>query len=161
VLGGASAAWALGLRPAILNDRVEVVQPVGHRLRSRPELRVRRDRLVVGEVVQTTFGPATSAARTAFDLARRGGLLRSVAALDAMLRVTGVGIEEVFAVATAHPGVRGLRLAAQAMPLADSRSESPRESMLRVVLVRAELTAPVPQFDVRDCGRFVARLDLA
>lgn len=59
-------------------------------------------------------------------------------------------------------GRRGLVRARAVLALADGRSESPPESRLRLLLVRAGLPVPVPQYVVRAAGgRFVARLDLA
>jgi hypothetical protein len=46
------------------------------------------------------------------------------------------------------------------LELADPRAESPPESRVRLALVLAGL-APVPQYDVRHHGRWIARVDLA
>ncbi len=61
-----------------------------------------------------------------------------------------------------HPGRRGRPALKMALDLVDSRSESPAESVLRVVLTTGGFTGMVPNHVVRDrVGRFVARVDLA
>lgn len=162
VFGGPSAAWALGVRMASPGDPVEMVLPAARRVRVRDGLAVRGDRLVAAEVVQTPFGPATSPARTAFDLARRGRPERALAWADALLRETRATGAELRRVLGWHRGARGVRQARVVLNLADPRAESPRESMLRWTLLEAGLPAPTPQVVVLDpTGRFVARLDLA
>ena len=165
VLGGWSAAWALGLRWAEVDDRVEVVFPHRARVRSRSDLIVRGDRLMPDEVIDTDLGPATSPARTTFDLARRStptGIAAAVGVADALLRLVPGGIPAVRVLADRHLAVRGRRQAMQVLALADPGAESPRESALRVLLVLAGLPRPTTQFEVRDDDRrFVARLDLA
>jgi very-short-patch-repair endonuclease len=61
-----------------------------------------------------------------------------------------------------HPGRRGRPALRLALDLLDDRSESPAESVLRVILVQAGFTGMVSNHVVRDRnGRFVARVDLA
>ena len=162
VLGGPSAAWALGVRLASSLDSVEFVLPPRNRVRPREGLVIRGDRLLAGETVTTPFGLATGPARTAFDLARRGRPDRALAWVDAVLARTAIGEPAVRDVMSAHPRVRGLRQAESVLAVADPRSESPRESMLRWTLHEVGLPPPTPQYVVRDgLNRFVARLDLA
>jgi Protein of unknown function (DUF559) len=161
VLRGVSAAWAHGVSWAGIADPVEVALAHQRRVRPRAGLLVSGEQLEPDEIVPTGYGASTSVARTAFDLARRLPLPRAVAAMDALLRV-GPGLTaEVERVVEAHPRARGRRQVIRALALADPRAESPRESMLRVALIGAGLPAPVPQFEVWEGGRFVARLDLA
>ena len=161
VLGGFSAAWALGVRLARPDDPVEVVLPPDHRVRQRRGLLVRGDRLPPGEVVATPLGLATGPARTAFDLGRRGRPDRAIGWVDAVLHGTGTDVSDVRRVIAAHPHVRGVRQARSLLTLADPRAESPRESMLRWLLFETGLPRPTPQLVVNDpSGRFVARLDL-
>ena len=161
VLRGWSAAWALGVRWAGAADPVEVALAHTRRVRRRSGLLVTGEVLHPSEVVGTDLGPATSPARTAFDLARRLPEDQAVAAMDALLRAAGALADEVFTVAQRHLRSSGRSRALAAARLADPRSESPRESLLRLAVVRAGLPAPVPQYEVRVGGRFVARLDLA
>ena len=162
VLGGPSAAWAVGVRLASARDDVEAVLPADQRVRARQGLRMRGDRLRPEEIVPTPYGLATSPARTAFDLARRGRPDRALAWVDAVLRETAISPPDIQEVIRRHPRVRGLRQAERIVAVADPRAESPRESMLRWDLLDAGLPPPTPQFVVcDDLGCFVARLDLA
>jgi hypothetical protein len=191
VLGGLSAAWALGFQNLDDEDPVEIVLPPDARVRTRARLRVRGDVLREDEVVWTPLGWATSPARTAFDLARRprippgvavgleqqleDGVLRvpppelfaaklahTVELVDALLHRTGERIGAVAELARRHRGARGLRAGRIVIALADPSAESPPESVLRTRAVLAGLPRPVPQFTVRDpAGEFVARVDLA
>jgi hypothetical protein len=161
VLGGPSAAWALGARLARPTDPVEVVLPASRRVRPRPGLRVRGDALADAEIVATPFGLATSPARSVFDLARRGRPEDALAWADAVLRATGTAADDVQRLTAAHPRLRGVRQARSIVAVADPRAESPRESMLRWLLLDAGLPPPTPQLVVRGpAGVFVARLDL-
>ncbi|WP_104167270.1 endonuclease domain-containing protein [Cryobacterium sp. N22] len=61
-----------------------------------------------------------------------------------------------------YPSRSGLTRARTALPLLRTRSESPRESMLRVIIVLAGLPEPECNYRVFDeQGRFLARGDLA
>lgn len=55
------------------------------------------------------------------------------------------------------PGAAARRFA---LRLADERSESPRESMLRVMLIAAGLPRPMCNVEIFDGTRFVARVDM-
>jgi hypothetical protein len=147
---------------ASTRDDVEAVLPADQRVRARQGLRMRGERLRPEEIVPTPHGLATSPARTAFDLARRGRPDRALAWVDAVLRETAIGAPDIQEVIRCHPRVRGLRQAERVVAVADPRAESPRESMLRWDLLDAGLPPPTPQFVVCDgLGWFVARLDLA
>jgi very-short-patch-repair endonuclease len=161
VLGGLSAAYVLGVPWFAGGTRVEVIQVPPLRVRPHPQLRVRGDLLRPDEVGLTAFGPATSGARTAFDLSRSGSLASAVARVDAVLRATGTGAADVRDLAGRYPGARGIRQGRLVADLADPRAESPPESKLRVLLVEAGVHGVEPQFVVQEQGRFIARLDLA
>lgn len=161
VLRGWSAAWMWGLCWARDDDPVEVAMPHARRVRSRTGLQVSGEELGADEVVEREGVRVTTPARTAFDLGRRLAHDQAVAAMDALLRIGGAKPEEVRAVAARHLRASGRRQALAAAASADPRSESPRESLLRLAVQQAGLPPPVPQFEVRVDGRFVARLDLA
>jgi AbiEi antitoxin C-terminal domain/Protein of unknown function (DUF559) len=162
VLGGRSALWVWGVEVASPEERVEVVLPPERRVRNRPEVRVRGDVLRPDESVPSPWGPVTTPARTAFDLGRRGVLRQSVPLLDALARATGLTADDVGRLAREHRGARHLTRLAPALAEMDGRSESLRESLLRLLVVEAGFPRPTPQHVVRDAGgRFVARVDLA
>jgi len=87
-------------------------------------------------------------------------LMTAVAALDAMVRAASVSVAELQTLVERGAGRWGVSRVRKAVLLVDPRAESPQESRLRVALVLAGLQ-PVPQFEVRSGGRFVARVDLA
>jgi very-short-patch-repair endonuclease len=92
--------------------------------------------------------PVTSAARTGFDVGRRGHSGQAVAALDALMRATGTTAADIAAVAQRHPGVRGLRQLESVLELADAGAQSPKETWLRLLLVKAGLPRPRTQVPV-------------
>jgi very-short-patch-repair endonuclease len=69
-------------------------------------------------------------------------------------------IEALAAGAARFPRHRGHRRLATALALLDERSESPRESHLRVILHQAQI-ATVANFPIRTTGGFDYRVDLA
>ncbi|OBJ58196.1 type IV toxin-antitoxin system AbiEi family antitoxin [Mycobacterium sp. 1423905.2] len=106
--------------------------------------------------------PVTTPARTAYDLARRPPLDAAIARLDALISATGVKVEEVAELAERHPGARGLRQLDSALQLVDTGSQSPRETWLRLLLLRAGFPRPVTQIPVVCAdGRQVFYLDMA
>lgn len=105
--------------------------------------------------------PATTPARTAFDLACRNPLGRAVAAIDALARATRLNPAEIEMIAKRYKGHRNIRRARKALQLVDSGAESPRETWLRLLLVDAGYPRPQTQIPVRDeYGSLVAILDM-
>jgi hypothetical protein len=92
--------------------------------------------------------PVTTPQRTAFDLGRRKPIGDAIARLDALLRATRVKPSEVLEVADQHRGARGLRHLKTALELVDAGSQSPRETRLRLLLIRAGLPPPTTQIPV-------------
>jgi hypothetical protein len=90
----------------------------------------------------------TTPERTAFDLARRGRLDDAVARLDALGNATGLKAGDVLAVARAHRGVRGLRQLEAALDLYDPGAASPKETWLRLLVIRAGYPPPQTQIPV-------------
>lgn len=157
VVAGLAASHLLGAH-WVTAPIIELVHP-----NTRPPkgIRCRHDVLPAGEVAFVGRLPVTSGARTAFDIARTEPVDRAVAALDALLRATGVTVTEVEGLAARHPGVRGLRRAEAVLALVDPGSESPKETSLRLLLIRNGLPAPQTQIEVRDeAGYPIARLDM-
>jgi hypothetical protein len=103
----------------------------------------------------------TTPARTAFDVGRRGDLSTAVARLDSLARATGVTCSDVQAVAAGHPGSPGLRRLESALELVDAGAQSPRETAIRLLLMRAGLPRPTTQIPVLDDRKHtVAYLDM-
>ncbi len=92
----------------------------------------------------------TTAARTAFDIGRTLSTDAAVTVLDALMNATRVKPADVLAIADARPHHRGVRRLRAAMTMADPGAESPQESRVRLLLVRAGLPTPETQIVFRD-----------
>ncbi len=100
----------------------------------------------------------TTAAETLLACARDLGVLDLVIMGDSSLRLGHCTIADLKLMAARRR--RGAPLLRQVIPLLDARSESPWESVMRVLHVAADIQV-VPQHEVYDQrGRFVARGDL-
>lgn len=122
---------------------------------------VRGHQVDVDPDVQVVGGlPVTSGARTWADLAPRLGLDDLVVLGDAVLRHGWADLVELTAMA-ARPGRRGARRMRAAIPLLEPRTDSPMETRLRLLLVRAGLPRPQAGHDVVVDGAWLARPDLS
>lgn len=90
----------------------------------------------------------TTPARTAYDIGRRVNGDTAIARIDALLNATGCTVAEVTSIADRNPGARGIRQLNAALRLADGGAESPKETELRLLLVRDALPRPVTQIRV-------------
>ncbi|HET7668396.1 MAG TPA: hypothetical protein VFK56_20490 [Mycobacterium sp.] len=86
--------------------------------------------------------PITRPERTAFDLGRRGRLGMAVARLDALAQATDVKVPTVEELAGRHRRTRGLRQLEKALDLMDAGAESPQETWLRLLVIRAGYPRP-------------------
>jgi very-short-patch-repair endonuclease len=103
----------------------------------------------------------TTVERTAFDVARRGRLDDAVVRLDALGNATGFKAADVHAVAGRHRGARGLRQLRTALDLYDPGAASPKETKLRLLIIRAGYSRPRTQIPVLSPdGRRVYYLDM-
>lgn len=118
------------------------------------------DRLV-GDEIQTIGGmPVTTPARTALDIACRSPVDKAVAAIDALARATELKVLEIELLADRYRGRRGISRARSVLPLVDAGAESPRETWLRLLLLRAGFPRPRTQLPVRQYGALIACLDM-
>jgi len=167
------AAWLWSKRAAVVAglpasawhgsgwvDDDAAVELVSANTRPPPGILTRNDTLLDDEVQVIGGLPVTSAARTGFDLARRGPVGVAVARLDALCRDTRCAPADIESIASRHRGARGLRQLESVVRLVDPGAESPRETWLRLLLVGAGVPAPRTQIEVHDQGFFVARLDM-
>jgi hypothetical protein len=90
----------------------------------------------------------TTVERTAFDIARRGRVDDAVARLDALGNATRFTCEDVLAIADRHHGARGLRQLRSALDLYDPGAASPKETWLRLLIIRAGYPRPQTQIPV-------------
>ncbi|WP_207840599.1 endonuclease domain-containing protein [Williamsia soli] len=118
-------------------------------------------RLSDDEICQASGLPASTPARTAFDIGRRLDADRAVEVLDSLMGATGVKAIDVCALADRHPGARGLAQMRGVLELVDAGAESPPETRTRLLLIRAGLPAPETQIELRDeYGHVYIRLDM-
>ena len=103
----------------------------------------------------------TTPARTAFDIASRYPIDAAVAAIDALAHRTRLKIANVDLIAERYKGRRGIRRARKALDLVDPGAESPRETWLRLLLIRGGFPPPTTQIPIYDkYGVLVAVLDM-
>lgn len=160
------AAWLLGaemvLRP---NEHLSLrplslFRPSGHgRLRNSIADSGERN-LTDDDIVEVDGMQVTSALRTAWDLGRVRWTDEAIAGLDAVFRLQEFPRDEFLAGIERFRGMRWVTTLRAIGPLADGRSESPGESVLRLRCIEAGL-ALTPQVEVHVGGRLIARLDLA
>lgn len=165
VLAGPTAAWAHGCRMADIGDPVHVAVRQGDRNGAVEGLVRHRMQLCTAEIVDTRWGPATSPARTAVDLARGLGiptvpLAGRVAWVDALLAASGLGAAEARQHGMLQPAARGIEHGRLVLRLARDGVGSPRETHLRLLVRLEGFPEPVVQCPVELDGRVIARLDL-
>lgn len=121
----------------------------------------RRDRLARAEWQQVAGIPVTTPARTAFDLARLTRGDKAVARVDALGNATRFEPAAVAELTQRHRGSPGVPRVRPVLDLYDPGAESPRETWLRLLLVRAGFPRPRTQIPVYDdFGRPRYRLDM-
>jgi hypothetical protein len=102
--------------------------------------------------------PVTTAAETLLAAARDLGVLDLVVMADSALRLKHCSLTDLLIAARQRR--RGAPLLRSVIPLLDPRSESPWESIMRVLHRAAEIPVTPGYEVVDDFGRFVARVDL-
>jgi len=103
----------------------------------------------------------TTPARTAVDLARRLPLDAAVAAVDALAQATELKMADVELLVDRYSGRRGMKVARTALALVDGGAQSPKETWLRLLLIRAGFPRPQTQIVVRnEWGWAEAYLDM-
>jgi len=158
VVASQSASALHGARWIDANRPAELIYDNRHAL---SRIRTWSDRIEDDETTLLGSVKVTTPARTALDLACRYRNDAAVAAIDALARATDLKMADVELLADRYQGRRGIRRARVALSLVDSGAESPRESWLRLVLVRAGFPAPQTQLPVSDgYGQLVAVLDM-
>lgn len=119
------------------------------------------DRIAEDEIQMVAGMPATTPARTALDIACRYPVGKAVAAIDSLARATHLKMADAELLAERYQGRRGIRRARIAMDLVDPGAESPRETWLRLLLIRAGFPRPQTQIPIYDeYGQLVAVLDM-
>jgi very-short-patch-repair endonuclease len=110
---------------------------------------VTRDQLLFENEIQRLDGlRVTTPERTAFDIGRRGRLDDAIARLDSLARTTDFKVSAVEELVSRHRHTRGLRQLEAALNLVDAGAESPKETWLRLLVIRAGYPRPRTQIPV-------------
>ncbi len=158
VVAGVAAASIHGTRWIADDTPVELIWS-----NTRPPdgIVTRRDRLAPGETQTVAGVTVTTPERTAFDIGRLNCGDETIAQLDALTNVTRFDRVTVEALARRHTGSPGIPRLLAALDSYDSGAESPRETWLRLLLVRAGFPRPRTQIPVfNDLGRARYYLDM-
>jgi hypothetical protein len=145
VIAGLTAA---ALHESKWVDETEPVELIWQNARRPPGLRTYDRRLHAYEYGWKDRLLVTTPERTAFDIGRRGRLGVAVARLDALGNAIAFKIDDVLRVARDHPGVRGSRQLHEALDLFDAGAASPKETWLRLLVIRAGFPRPSTQIPV-------------
>jgi hypothetical protein len=121
---------------------------------------IRSDALADDEMCLRASIDCSTPARTAYDIGRRMLGDAAIIRIDALLNATRCTVTEVERIAARYPGARGIRRLRTAMDLADGGAESPKETELRLLLVRDGLPRPTTQILVVKQGHKPRRVDM-
>jgi very-short-patch-repair endonuclease len=113
-----------------------------------PGILIHRGTIANDEICLRQSIDCTTPSRTAYDIGRRVPGDTGIVRIDALLNATRCRVEDVERIADRYPGARGIRRLRDALDLADGGAESPKETELRLLLVRDGLPRPVTQIRV-------------
>lgn len=158
VVAGQSAAALHGAKWVDPEQPAEVLWP---NRRPPPGLRSWSDRVADDELQIVDGIKVTTPARTALDIACSYPLGPAVAAIDALARATHLKIADVERLAEQYRGRRRIRHAHRVLGLVDAGAESPKETWLRLLVIRNGFPPPQTQIPVYDeHGGLVAVVDM-
>lgn len=158
VVAGQSAAALHGAKWVDADRPAELLWPNRHPPRG---IHTWSDQWADDEVEVTDLIRLSTPARTALDLACHYPLDRAVASIDALARASQLKIADVELLADRYRGRRGIRRARTVLDLVDPGAESPRETWLRLLVMRHDFPRPQTQIPVYDeFGVLVAVFDL-
>ena len=154
-----TAGWLHGLDLSPV-DPVEVTVQQAQ-MSNRTGVQIRRATLSAGEVARLRGLPVTSALRTAVDLGSRKPLVEAVVALEMAVNKRLVRVTELRSFIDANRGAKRIATLRRAIEMAETATQSPMETRLRLLLVMAGLPRPEAQVSLHDsAGRFLGRSDL-
>lgn len=147
------AKWIDASAPAVVARAAHFRSPRG--------LVVRRFELLEDEIEDVDGVRVATPARAAYDIGRLESPDRAIELIDSLCNATGLKPAAALELAGRHRGERGLTRLRSVLGLVDDGAESPRETRLRLALVRAGLPVPETQLVIADeFGRIFARADL-
>ena len=145
VVAGVAASAVHGAKWVDDDARIELIW----RNARAPRGVITRDELLLDDEFRSLDGLlVTTPERTAFDLGRRGRVGAAVARLDALAAATGFKFADVGELARRHRHTRGLRQLEVALDLVDDGAQSPKETSLRLLLIRYGFPRPQTQIPV-------------
>ncbi|MGV9798866.1 hypothetical protein ACWDTP_12500 [Mycobacterium sp. NPDC003449] len=147
VIAGRSASAVHRAKWVAPRHRAELIYGNRH---SPKGIRTWADRFEDDEVTVVRGMPVTTPARTALDLACRYRLDEAVELVDALANATRLKIADVELLVDRYRGRRGLKNARAVLDLVDAGAESPRETRLRLLAIRAGFPRPRTQIPVHD-----------
>ena len=121
---------------------------------------IHRGTIAADEICLRQSIDCTTPARTAYDIGRRVSGDTAIVRIDALLNATGCKVDDVELIANRYPGARHIRRLRYALDLADGGAESPKETELRLLLVRDGLPRPVTQILVINPKGRSRRIDM-
>jgi hypothetical protein len=155
---GLAAAAIHGARWIDERAPIELLSPSHH---PPPGIITRDERIYLGEATDIAGMVIATPARAAYDIGRHQALSDAVAHLDALSCATGLKCDEVAPLIARGKGMRGIRRLRTAIDLMDGGAQSPKETWLRLLLIRAGYPRPTTQIPVLDdSGRAFAFLDM-
>jgi hypothetical protein len=144
--------WIDAARPAAIIDTNR---------RREAGVQVWEERINDDEIAVVDGMRITTAARTALDFGRRYPLGVAVAAVDALAQATELKLADVELLIDRYTGRRGIKAARAALELVDGGAQSPKETWLRLLLIKAGFPRPQTQIVVRnEWGWAEAYLDM-
>lgn len=162
VISGEAALIMYGSRWHTDDFTIELIRGTSASGRRARGTVTRRVDLAPSEVTEIRGRRVTAPIRTAFDLGRKRSRTRALGHLDALDAVTPLDRDELMRFALEHKRSRYITVLRELVPLIDGRSESPRESALRLFMHDSGLPKPDLQVEVCDeWGSVFARCDLA
>jgi very-short-patch-repair endonuclease len=157
---GKTAAWLHGV-DATACEPIEAILPGDGEGWERGGIRVRRAAMDDCDVVAVRGFRTTSIERTIWDLTRSLSLVEAVVTTDIALHAGLIRRSELREWIDRRAGQKGVEIARRVLKLAESASESPMETRLRLLLVLNGLPKPEVQVTIRDeRGSFLGRPDL-
>lgn len=118
--------------------------------RPTPGIDVWEERIESDEITVVDHMRVTTPARTALDLARRNPAGIATAAVDALVQATELKMADVELLVDRYRGRHGIKAARAALELVDGGAQSPKETWLRLLLLRAGFPRPQTQIVVRN-----------
>lgn len=110
----------------------------------------RDDHFEYHDVVEIDDMAVATIQRCAYDIGRHLRRRTALIHLDALARATGLAPEHVVPLIDKHKGARGVRRLREVLDLMDGGAQSPKETLLRLLLIDAGFPRPQTQIPVSD-----------